>query len=89
MKVLKKIAIASILFIILIRAFVPYFKVIINHNLPQLIFVLGGDIDREIAGMEIAKKMNLPLLISGGSNPEYSDWLIKSKGMSSYLISKD
>ena len=35
---------------------------------------------------EIAKELSLPLLISGGSNPEYSDWLIQNKGMSSYLI---
>ena len=64
-------------------------QVILNNKLPELVFVLGGDIDREIAGMEIAKQLDLPLLISGGSNPEYSNWLIENKGMSSYLIRKD
>ena len=85
----RKIALSCILLIFFFRTCTPFLKVITNNKSPELIFVLGGDIDREIAGMEIAKQLNLPLLISSGSNPEYSDWLIKDKGMSSYLIRKD
>ena len=89
MKAIKRITILSILCLIVLRTSLPFLKAITSNKLPELVFVLGGDIDRESAGMEIAKQLNLPLLISSGSNPEYSDWLIKKKGMSSYLIRKD
>ena len=89
MKAIFNIILASILCLIVLRKSIPFIKAITSNKLPELVFVLGGDIDREIAGMEIAKQLNLPLLISSGSNPEYSDWLIKDKGMSSYLIRKD
>ena len=51
--------------------------------------VLGGDIDREIAGVRIAKQLNLPLLISGGSNPQYSNWLIEKEAYPPYLLRRD
>ena len=89
MKAIRNITIASALILIIFRVSLPFLKAITSNKLPELVFVLGGDIDREMAGMEIAKQLNLPLLISSGSNPEYSDWLIKDKEMSSYLITKD
>ena len=89
MKIIRNIVIIPILIIFFYRTFSPFIKVIFNNEVPKLVFVLGGDIDREIAGMEIAKQLKLPLLISGGSNPEYANWLIENKGMSSYLITKD
>ncbi len=59
-----------------------YYKMFVNQNkTPELILVLGGDIEREHVGVKIAKAMNLPLLISGGSNPEYAEWLIKMSGL--------
>ena len=89
MKAINKVTIVSILFLIVVKTSMPFIKAITSNKLPELVFILGGDIDREIAGMEIAKQLKLPLLISSGTNPEYSDWLIKSKEMSSYLIRKD
>ena len=48
----------------------PYFKAINNTDKPQLVLVLGGDIDREHMGIKVANDMHLPLIVSGGSNPE-------------------
>ena len=59
MKAFRNIFIASISLIIIFRTCLPFFKVIISKELPELVFVLGGDIDREIAGMEIAKTLNI------------------------------
>ncbi len=48
---------------------------------PQLILVLGGDIDRERVGVRLAREMSLPLVVSGGSNPEHANWLIEQSGI--------
>ncbi len=47
----------------------------------QMILVLGGDVDREYLGVKLAREMRLPLVVSGGSNPEHADWLIKKVGI--------
>ena len=67
----------------------PFLRSFSNQDPPQLILVLGGDIDREIAGMKIAKELSLPVLISGGSNIEYSNWLIENKDIPLHLVSRD
>ena len=57
MKSIINIVIASILFFISMRTSLPFIKVMTSNKIPELVFVLGGDIDREIAGMEIAKQL--------------------------------
>ncbi|MEB3235558.1 MAG: YdcF family protein [Cyanobacteriota bacterium] len=42
---------------------------------PQMILVLGGDVAREQAAAELARQQGLPVVVSGGSNPEYAHWL--------------
>jgi uncharacterized SAM-binding protein YcdF (DUF218 family) len=42
---------------------------------PQLILVLGGDVDREKAAARLARHDGLPVLVSSGTNPEYATWL--------------
>lgn len=42
---------------------------------PQLILVLGGDVDRERLAARLASADGLPVLVSSGSNPEYARWL--------------
>ncbi|WP_241462941.1 MULTISPECIES: YdcF family protein [Prochlorococcus] len=69
--------------------FRPFLRSIFNKEEAQLILVLGGDIDREKAGFKMAKKLNLPIIISGGSNPEYSEWLAEKEGLPSKLIRRD
>jgi len=67
----------------------PFVRTLINQREPQLILVLGGDIDREVLGLRVAKELNLPIVISGGSNPEYSRWLVEKEGLSSTLVKRD
>lgn len=42
---------------------------------PQLILVLGGDVDREKAAARLARHDGLPVVVSSGTNPEYATWL--------------
>ena len=48
---------------------------------PQLVLVLGGDVERERVGAEVAKRDGLPVMVSGGSNPEYAHWLFRGPGL--------
>ncbi|WP_320675570.1 YdcF family protein [Prochlorococcus sp. MIT 1300] len=59
----------------------PYLQASRYLKSPELVFVLGGDIKRELAGIGLANTLNLPLIISGGSNPEYAHWMIKESGV--------
>jgi hypothetical protein len=46
---------------------------------PQMILVLGGDKDREIAAADLARSRGLPVVVSGGTNPEYAHWLFQER----------
>jgi uncharacterized SAM-binding protein YcdF (DUF218 family) len=46
---------------------------------PQLILVLGGDVDRERHAAALAQELGLPVVVSGGSNPEYAHWLFEQR----------
>jgi uncharacterized SAM-binding protein YcdF (DUF218 family) len=46
---------------------------------PQMILVLGGDKDREITAAQLARLRGLPVVVSGGSNPEYAHWLFEQR----------
>ena len=46
---------------------------------PQMILVLGGDVAREQAAAELARQRGLPVVVSGGSNPEYAHWLFAQR----------
>jgi uncharacterized SAM-binding protein YcdF (DUF218 family) len=46
---------------------------------PQMILVLGGDVAREQAAAELARQRRLPVVVSGGSNPEYAHWLFAQR----------
>ena len=48
---------------------------------PQMILVLGGDVDRERTAAELARQRGLPVVVSGGSNPEYAHWLFAQSGL--------
>ena len=48
---------------------------------PQLILVLGGDVARERRAGQLALRYHLPLVVSGGSNPEYARWLFHQEGL--------
>ncbi|HYP03424.1 MAG TPA: YdcF family protein, partial [Cyanobium sp.] len=44
-----------------------------------MILVLGGDTDREIVAARLARRDGLPVVVSGGSNPEYAHWLFQER----------
>jgi uncharacterized SAM-binding protein YcdF (DUF218 family) len=44
-----------------------------------MILVLGGDKDREITAAELARLRGLPVVVSGGTNPEYAHWLFEQR----------
>ena len=46
---------------------------------PQMILVLGGDADREAAAARLARADGLPVVVTGGTNPEYAQWLFEQK----------
>ena len=37
--------------------------------------MLGGDVAREQVAADLARQRRLPVVVSGGSNPEYAQWL--------------
>lgn len=56
---------------------------------PQQILVLGGDLEREEVGAQLAYRSQLPLLVSSGSNAEYARWLIERNGLDPARVQLD
>ena len=57
---------------------------------PQMILVLGGDADREAAAARLARSDGLPVVVTGGTNPEYAHWLFQQKeGLPSRQVQLD
>ena len=56
---------------------------------PQLILVLGGDVDRERFAGALARRDGLPVLVSGGSNPEYAAWQFGQQGLDAARVHLD
>lgn len=46
---------------------------------PQMILVLGGDRARERVAAHLARADGLPVVVSGGTNPEYATWLFRER----------
>ena len=57
----------------------PYRRALLDRSPPQLVLVLGGDVDRERMGARLARQLELPLLVSGGSNREYAEWMLSEE----------
>jgi len=41
--------------------------------------VLGGDKDRELVAADLAERERLPVVVSGGTNPEYAHWIFEER----------
>jgi uncharacterized SAM-binding protein YcdF (DUF218 family) len=55
-----------------------------------MILVLGGDKDRELAAADLARRDGLPVVVSGGSNPEYAHWIFEEReGLPSHQVQLD
>ena len=59
----------------------PFRQALTTIEPPERILVLGGDLDRERVGLRLAQQLELPLVVSGGSNPEYAQWLLRDAGI--------
>ena len=56
----------------------------------QMILVLGGDLAREREAAALAARRGLPVVVSGGSNPEYAHWLFEQRqGLPSHQVQLD
>lgn len=59
-------------------------------NPPEAVLVLGGAKEREEFAAEFAKQHpDLPIWISSGSNPEFSEWVFGEAGISPNRIHRD
>ena len=67
----------------------PFRRAFLDRSPPQLVMVLGGDVDRERVGARLARELDLPLLISGGSNPEYASWVLQQEGLAPERVQLD
>ena len=67
----------------------PFMEAALTNHQPQRILVLGGDADRERIGLRLARRMNLPLVVSGGSNPEYATWLVDEEALDPGQVTLD
>ena len=67
----------------------PFVEAALTNHQPQRILVLGGDADRERMGLHLARRMNLPLIVSGGTNPEYAQWLRRDAGLEQHRLRLD
>lgn len=57
---------------------------------PQAALVLGGEPRREQFAAEFARQHpHLPIWVSGGSNPEYAEWVFQQAGVSENLVHLD
>jgi uncharacterized SAM-binding protein YcdF (DUF218 family) len=55
-----------------------------------MILVLGGDLAREREAATLAARRGLPVVVSGGSNPEYAHWLFEQRqGLPSNQVQLD
>jgi uncharacterized SAM-binding protein YcdF (DUF218 family) len=55
-----------------------------------MILVLGGDKDRELVAADLASRDGLPVVVSGGSNPEYAHWIFEEReGLPSRQVQLD
>ena len=67
----------------------PYRRALLDTTPPELVLVLGGDVDRERVGARLARQLDLPLLVSGGSNPEYASWVMQQEGLAPERVQLD
>ena len=67
----------------------PFVEAALTNHRPQRILVLGGDADRERMGLHLARRLDLPLVVSGGTNPEYAQMLMRDAGLAPERVRLD
>ncbi|WP_404788665.1 YdcF family protein [Altericista sp. CCNU0014] len=82
---LRRVAVAALL-----GGGLAYFQFKPLPKSPEAVLVLGGEPSREQFAAEFAKQHpGLPIWVSGGSNPEYAEWVFRQSGVSEGLIHLD
>ncbi len=67
-----------------------YFQFRPAAKAPEAVLVLGGEPQREQFAATFAQRHpGMPIWVSGGSNPEYADWIFQQAGISKNLIHLD
>jgi uncharacterized SAM-binding protein YcdF (DUF218 family) len=57
---------------------------------PQAVLVLGGALEREVFAAKFAREHpDLPIWVSSGSNPEYSEWVFEEAGIAADRVHRD
>ncbi|MCU0567150.1 MAG: YdcF family protein [Oculatellaceae cyanobacterium Prado106] len=85
----KRLAIAKWLFLFLILG-AGYHWLEGFFRRPQAILVLGGATNREVFAAQFAQEHpDLPIWVSSGSNPEYSEWVFAEAGIAAERIHLD
>jgi uncharacterized SAM-binding protein YcdF (DUF218 family) len=86
----KRIKLRQLVFAICLGGTLAYFQFKPAPHSPQAILVLGGEPQREQFAAEFAKQHpGLPLWVSGGSNPEYAEWVFQQAGVAENLVHLD
>jgi len=61
-----------------------------SNRSPEAVLVLGGSLSREKFATEFAHQHpDLPIWVSGGSNPEYAEWLFDQAGIERQRVHLD
>ncbi len=76
---------------ILVLLMCLFYRHSIGHlRSPQAVLVLGGATEREQFAAQFAQEHpNLPIWVSSGSNPEYSEWLFAEAGVAPERLNLD
>jgi uncharacterized SAM-binding protein YcdF (DUF218 family) len=86
----RRIKLRQIVAAALLGGGLAYFQLKPLPKSPEAVLVLGGEPRREQFAAEFAKQHpGLPIWVSGGSNPEYAEWIFQQSGVSQRLIHLD
>ena len=67
-----------------------YRAILAHYQTPQALLVLGGAQQREIFAADFARSHpQLHVWVSGGSNPEYSEWVFEEAGIAPERVHLD
>jgi uncharacterized SAM-binding protein YcdF (DUF218 family) len=86
----KRLKLRQIIAASLLGGGLVYFQCQPAPKAPDAVLVLGGEPRREQFAAEFAKQHpTLPIWVSGGSNPEYAEWIFQQAGVPDRLVHLD
>ncbi len=86
----KRLKLKQIIAASLLGGGLAYFQFRPAPKPPDAVLVLGGEPRREQFAAEFSKQHpDLPIWVSGGSNPEYAEWIFRQAGVPENLVHLD